>query len=180
MRITKFKLKIGYLINPISIIVIATILRLLPHPPNVAPISAIALFGGVYLNKKLALLIPLCALFLSDLLLGFYKPLLMAFVYGSFLLIGCIGILIRKRKNLSTIVGSSLFCSILFFLITNFGVWLTGSIYAKNLNGLTESYFMAIPFLRNTVIGDLLYVSLFFLAYEIALKLGKETRFLRI
>lgn len=161
------KLKISHLINPFLMVIIAATLRLLPHPPNVAPIAAMALFGGVYLNKKYALIIPLLALFVSDLFLGFYGAPMMSFVYGSFLLTGCTGIFLKKHKKPMTIITASLFSSLLFYLITNFGVWLVTPLYPKTLSGLLESYLMALPFFRNTIIGDLLYTGIFFGAYEI-------------
>ena len=167
-------LKIKYLISPILIIAIAALLRLLPHPANVAPIAAMALFGGVYLNKKYALVFPLIALFLSDLILGFYPLPAMAFVYGSFLLTGAIGILLKKHKKPVIIITASLASSLLFYLITNFGVWLTGTIYPKTLTGLLDCYLMAIPFFRNTLFGDLLYTGVFFLSFETALRFRKN------
>src|SRR3989344_8992118 len=92
---------------PILIILFAVMMRLMPHPANFAPIAALGLFGGVYLPKKYAFILPLIALFLSDLIIGFYG-LEMLYVYGSFLLIGLIGLIIRNKKNIFTIVGGSL------------------------------------------------------------------------
>jgi hypothetical protein len=135
-----------------------------------------ALFGGVYLSKKYALIIPLLVLFISDLLIGFYGAPMMSFVYGSFLLTGCIGLFLKSHKNPTTIISAALFSSFLFYLITNFGVWLTTPLYLKTLPGLLESYTMAIPFFRNTLLGDLLYTGLFFLGYEAALRFIKNTQ----
>jgi len=165
-----FKLKISQFINPFLIIAIAALLRLLPHPPNIAPIAAMALFGGVYLNKKYALILPLLALFISDLFIGFYGAPMMSFVYGSFLLTGCIGIFLKNHKKPAPIFAAALFSSFVFYLVTNFGVWLTTPLYPKTLSGLLESYIMAIPFFRNTIIGDILYTGVFFSSYEFVLK----------
>ncbi len=165
------KTKILNLLNPFLIITIAALLRLLPHPPNVAPIAAMALFGGVYLNKKYALILPLLALFISDLFLGFYGAPMMSFVYGSFLLTGCIGIFLKNHKKPAAIISAALFSSLLFYLITNFGVWLTTPLYPKTLSGLLNCYTMAIPFFRNTLLGDLFYTGIFFASYEIAVRL---------
>lgn len=165
------KLKISHLINPSLVVAFAAALRLLPHPPNVAPIAAMALFGGVYLNKKYALILPLLALFVSDLFIGFYGAPMMSFVYGSFLLTGCIGLFLKNHKKPSAIIAAALFSSVLFYLITNFGVWLTTPLYPKTLSGLLDSYLMAIPFFRNTLLGDLLYTGIFFASYEISVKL---------
>ena len=174
------KILMKKILMPISIIVFAILLRLLPHPPNMAPIAAMALFGGYYLNKKYALVVPLIALFISDIFLGFYGA--MPFVYGSFLLTGLIGLWLKKHNNRKYIIAGALFSSILFFLITNFGVWLAGDLYSKNITGLTQSYVMAIPFFRNTVIGDLLYTGLFFGSYEFVKSLISKTsrQFIRL
>lgn len=163
-------MKINNLINPFLIIAIAALLRLLPHPPNVAPIAAMALFGGVYLNKKYALILPLLALFISDLFIGFYGAPMMSFVYGSFLLTGYIGLFLKSHKKPSMIIAAALFSSLFFYLITNFGVWLATPLYPKTLSGLLNCYTMAIPFFRNTILGDLLYTGVFFGTYEIVLR----------
>lgn len=138
-------------------------LRVLPHEPNFAPIAAIALFGGVYLNKKYAIILPLAAMIISDFFLGFHDTLL--YVYGAFLLTGVMGLWLRKHKNVGTVFGTALTSSLLFFLITNFGVWAQG-MYARDLSGLMQSYIMGLPFLRNTLLGDLFYTGVFFGSYE--------------
>lgn len=153
-------------------------LRLVPHAPNFAPISAMALFGGAYLNRKYALIVPLIAMFLSDIFLGFHGTII--YVYGSFVATGLIGLWLRKHKNFTNVVGTAFFSSLLFFLITNFGVWLEGKLYSANLSGLMESYIMAIPFFRNTVLGDLFYVALFFGSYELALKIFRKPAFSKL
>lgn len=157
------------IINPSLIIVFAVLLRLMPHLPNMVPIGAMALFGGAYLNKKYALIVPLVAMFISDIFLGFHVT--MPFVYGSFLLIGLIGMWLRNNKNVKTVVGATLFSSLLFFVITNFGVWLVGGLYPKTLSGFVECYIYALPFFRNTITGDLFYTGLFFCSYELLLRL---------
>jgi len=155
------------IVSPLLIITFAVSLRLLPHLPNMAPIAAMALFGGVYLNKKYAILVPLIAMFISDVFIGFHNTML--FVYGSFLITGFMGIWLRKRKSAQAIIGASLSSSLLFFVITNFGVWFMGGIYPKTLNGFIESYVYALPFFRNTIVGDLFYTGLFFGSYEVLL-----------
>src|ERR1700733_8993168 len=99
-------LKLQKLISVLLIIIFAVVLRLLPHPPNVAPIAAMALFGGAYLNKKYALVVPLIALFISDIFLGFYSG--MIFVYGSFFLTGLIGLWLQRHMSFRNIVLASL------------------------------------------------------------------------
>jgi hypothetical protein len=151
-----------------ALIAIAALSRLLPHPMNFAPIAAIALFGGVYFNGKVAPILPLAALLVSDLFLGFYDGIV--WVYGSFLLVVAIGMLARKRKTATVIFGATVAGSLLFFLITNFGVWQSGTFYSKNLTGLVECYVAAIPFYRNSIMGDLFYVTVMFGVYELAMK----------
>lgn len=153
------------MVTPISIILFAVVLRLLPHPPNFAPIAAMALFGGVYLSKKYALIVPLIAMLVSDVFIGFHST--MPFVYGSFLFTGLIGLWVKNHKTLSNIIFSSLTGSFVFFFVTNFGVWIVESLYPKTLPGLIDCYFYALPFFRNTVFGDLFYVALFFGSYEL-------------
>jgi hypothetical protein len=152
------------ILSPVFVILIAVALRLLPHPANVAPIAAMALFGGAYIgNKKHAIFLPLLVMFVSDIFLGFHNT--MFFVYGSFLLTGLVGVWLRKKKKAKFIIGASLFSSFLFFILTNFGVWFMGTLYPKTVVGLVEAYVMGLPFFRNTLIGDLLYAGLFFGGY---------------
>jgi hypothetical protein len=156
------------------LILLAAMSRLLPHPANFSPLAAMALAGGVYLDKRFALLIPLTALFVSDLFLGFHNTIL--FVYGSFALIGILGLWLRSHKKPLPVLGATLLGSVVFFVVTNFGVWLTGGgwNYPKTLQGLAECYAMAIPFFRGTVLGDLVYVGLLFGLFELAEYLARE------
>ena len=146
-----------------AIILLAVVTRLIPHAPNFAPIGGLALFSGANFKNKTALLIPLSAMFISDIFLGFHKT--MPFVYLSFIIIALIGGLIKTNKWKS-LLKASLISSVLFFLITNFGVWATGSMYQKNLSGLIQSYVMGLPFFRNTIISDLFYSFSFFYGYR--------------
>ncbi len=144
-------------------------------PANFGAIGAIALFGGAYFsNRALGLVLPLGVLLASDLLMGFtgtgtalYAS--QPFVYGGFLLIGFMGFLLRKGKSPLKIAGGSLGGSVTFYLVSNFGVWLTSGFYAKTLGGLMTCYGAAIPFFKYTVAGDLVFNTLFFgVAYLIA------------
>ena len=146
----------------IAVILLAIIARLIPHAPNFTPIGGLALFSGAHFKKKVALIIPLAAMFISDIFLGFHKT--MPYVYVSFIIIALIGGLIKNDKWQSLALAS-LMSSVLFFLITNFGVWATGTMYQKNLSGLMQSYAFGIPFFRNTLISDLFYSFSFFYGY---------------
>jgi hypothetical protein len=145
--------------------------RFLPHPANFAPIGAIAIFSGLYLPKKWAIVLPLAAMFFSDLFIGFYSLPIMISVYGSFIVMGLIGLWVRKNKKLSMILGGTILGSVIFYLITNGAVWAFGSLYAHNFAGLLQSYIMAIPFFRNSLLGDLFYTGILVGAYEVSLAL---------
>lgn len=149
----------------ILVILIAAILRLVPHEPNVAPIAAMALFGGAYLSRKWALVVPILAMIISDYFIGFHS--LWMWVYGSFLLTVVMGFWVRKNLSFKNIVLASTTSSILFYLITNFGVWFAGTMYPKTLAGLGQSYFMGLPFFRNTLVGDYGYNLVFFGSYAV-------------
>ena len=137
----------------IAMILTAALMRLIPHPPNFAPIGALALFGGAqFADRRLAFLVPLTAMLLSDLCIGPYSH--MEWVYGSFALITCMGLWLRSRRTAFGVAGTSLAASTLFFLITNFGEWFDGALYAKSLAGLTSCYIAALPFFGNTLLGD--------------------------
>ena len=145
----------------ISMILVAAASRLIPHPPNVTSLTALALFGGAYFSdRRLAFLVPLTALFLSDLVLGFYHH--MEVVYLSFALIGAIGLWLQKRRTALPIAGAALASSVLFFVLTNFGVWAFDALYPKTLEGLIACYVAAIPFFQNTLLGDLFYAAVLF------------------
>lgn len=156
------------------LIIAAVILRLLPHLPNFAPITAIALFGGTYLNKKTAILAPILAMLISDYFIGFYSLPIMASVYLSFAISGLLGLWLRRRKNVANIAGTTLFASAQFFLTTNFAVWAFGTMYPPTAAGLLASYVNAIPFFRNTVLGDFFYVGVFFGIFELVRSLLKQ------
>jgi len=148
------------------LILIGISLRLVPHPPNFAPIAAIALFGGVYFSKKIAFILPLLSMIISDVFIGFYEPKLMASVYASFLVCVVLGFWLKRNKKWYTVLGSSLLASIIFFVITNFAVWTFTPWYVKTFSGLVQCYIMAIPFFKNTLFGGLFYVTIFFGTYE--------------
>ncbi len=156
------------------LILAASLSRMLPHPLNFTPLAAIALFGGVYFDKKFAIIVPLAALLISDYFIGFYGS--MYWVYGSFVLIGITGMMLKNRKSLAMIFAGTLSSSVLFFVITNFGVWFSGTMYTKTFEGLATCYVAAIPFFRNTLAGDVFYVAVLFGVYELALRFVLERK----
>jgi hypothetical protein len=146
----------------VGLIVAAAAARLIPHPPNFTPVGAMALFAGATLaDRRWAMLMPLAALFLSDLVLGSHSTLL--FVYGAFVLITLLGrTLMNHRRSPLRIGGASLAASVLFFTVTNFGSWISYDWYAATPEGLLACYTAAIPFFGNTVAGDLVYSAALF------------------
>ena len=152
----------GRVIALVIAIFAAAALRLLPHPPNFSPIAAMALFSGAQLPKRaLAFVAPFAALLLSDLALGGFYPG-MNFVYLSFALTVVIGWAVASRKTPLVIGGAAVASSVLFFVLTNFGMWLFSGIYPLTQAGLVECYVAAIPFFQNTLVGDLSFTLLLF------------------
>ena len=155
------------LIALLCAIAAAAALRLVPHPPNFSPIDAMALFSGAYIARRwLAFAAPLAALLLSDLILGFYPGML--FQYAAVVLITLMGMAALSRVTVPRLVVTALAGSVLFFLVSNFGVWLVSGIYPRTLAGLAGCYVAAIPFFQNTVAGDLFYVGLLFGGFALA------------
>jgi hypothetical protein len=157
------------------LILLGAMLRVLPHPANFAPIAAVALFGAVYLkDKKQALLLPLVAMIISDVFIGFDTLQSRLIIYGTFLAIGLIGLIIRNHKNVYSIVGGSLLGSTLFYVVTNL-VWLyPPKMYPHTIDGQILSYTNALPFFKYTLLGDLFYVTVFFGIYEMVKYYGNS------
>ena len=148
-----------------AIIIFAAFTRFIPHPPNFTPIIAIGLFGGAYLqDRRIALLIPLIAMIISDVFLGFHGT--MVWVYGSLIIISMMGILLKNQTTIINCTVATLGSSLLFFLVTNFGVWIMSGFYEKSITGLLTCYSMALPFFHNTLAGSVVYSSIMFAGYE--------------
>jgi hypothetical protein len=143
--------------------------RLVPHLPNFTPIAAMALFGGAHFASPLAAVaVPLSAMFLSDLLLGFGLHPVMPFVYGSFAITVCLGRWLRSRRSPHAIALAAVSGSVIFFVVTNLGVWLVGDLYPRTFDGLATCYIAAIPFFRNTLAGDAGYTLVLFGGFALA------------
>jgi len=155
----------GFLIVA-GMILAAAFVRLVPHPPNFTPVAAMALFGGRYFSKRsIAFLIPLLAMILTDMIIGFHY--LVPIVYFCFMLIVGVGIILRKKNKLSWLVGGAITASTLFFIITNFAEWVFGIIYAKTFSGLITCFIVAVPFYATSMLGDLFFVGLMFYSFEL-------------
>lgn len=154
-------------VTALILIVASAFLRLVPHPANVTPIIGMALFSGALFGRRPgAVLIPLFAMFLSDLVLGFHDQMIP--VYGSIVVVAILSAMILKNTSVARVVCASLLGSVVFFLITNFTVWLSSGFYAPTLQGLIECYTLALPFFRSAVIGDLAYSGLIFGLWALA------------
>jgi len=175
----------------IIFIVAGAILRLLPHPHNATPIAAMALAGGLYLGHKyLSYAIPFLTLFVSDLVLNntinriFFTDQTgfivwsdyMWFAYLAFGLTVVLGTVLKKLNKSQIIIGGALASSLLFFVVTNTGTWMTGSLYPKDFMGLMACYAAAIPFFINTLLGNLVYTALFVFGIEYANQLAVVTK----
>ena len=148
-----------------AIIIFAALTRLMPHPPNFTPIIAMGLFGGAYLkDKRWALILPVAAMLLADLFLGFHGT--MIWVYGSLIIITAMGFLLNSGVTLKNGAIATLGGSLLFFLVTNFGVWASGSFYPKTVEGLISCYAAGVPFFGNTLASSVFYSGLMFFGYE--------------
>lgn len=159
-----------------GMILFAALSRLLPHPHNFTPIGAIALFGAAYFRQKhLSMLIPFAALWLSDLILNnvvyaqLYPELYPGFVwfgsawvYAGFLLIALLGMRTLQQPQPMRLLGTTVSASLIFYLLTNFGVWLNSPYYPQNMGGLLTSYAAGLPFFWNTLAGDLVYTGVLF------------------
>jgi hypothetical protein len=146
----------------LSLIILAiAMFRLLPHPPNVSPVAAMALFGGAYFSdKRMAFLVPFLALLLSDFLIGLHDT--MIYVYAGFALTVVIGFWIRQKLNVSRIAFAVIVSSLLFFVISNFGAWLSSGLYPMTTDGLMQAYIAAIPFFQNSLLGNMAFATLLF------------------
>ena len=153
---------------PICLILVLSFSRLIPHPWNFTPILAVGIFSGFYFkNFILSLFIVILSMFIGDLFLGFHST--MFFTYISLALAVVIGLFIKHFK-FTEILFSGLASSVCFFIITNFGAWLTLAMYEKNFSGLLQSYVMAIPFFHNTLRSTFLYLIVLKLIFDLAIK----------
>jgi hypothetical protein len=146
----------------VVLVVIAAVSRLLPHPENITPIGALALFSGAcFADRRVALAVPLVALFLGDLVTGLH--FMIPVVYGSFALNVLIGrFWLRRRRVLIPIACATLLGAVQFFVVTNFGLWALGGYYPRTWQGLVTCYVNAIPYLQRTLLGDMTFVVVLF------------------
>ena len=156
---------------PYFYVLAALLLRLLPHPWNVTPLGAMFLFSGATFRSKVeSLVVPLAALLLSDYAVihflyqgryAWFSP----YTWAGFLLVGLVGWALRGRMTWVRVGAASLAGSVTFFVLSNFGVWAGGKLYAPTPGGLADCYVAALPFFRNSLLGDFAYTALMFGSY---------------
>jgi hypothetical protein len=172
-----YKHLLNKLATPATFILIGIVARILPHAPNFTPIGAMALFGGAYLTKKQALILPVAAMIVSDFFIGFDSIPMRLVIYGSFLVMVLIGLGLKGKIGIKKLALSALEASMLFFITTNLAVWTFGTLYPKTISGLIDCFVLAIPFFRNTLMGDFFYTGAFFGGYYLISSLaGKNNR----
>ena len=158
------------LLLALFVIFLAGALRYAPHPRNLAPIGAIALFSGAIIrDRRIAFVFPLLAFFARDLFIGYHKLTLV--VCASFLVNVAIGLWLRNRRTAGRVSLATLAGAIQFFLVTNFGVWLLLDTYPKTYAGLVACYVIGLPLFWNTLAGDAFYSILLFGGYALAERL---------
>jgi len=151
------------LLLALALIGLCVAVRMLPHVSNFSPVAAAALFAGAMIGRRaLALMVPVAALLIGDLLIGFYDWRVMTVVYAALAMPALIGMMARGYRPWFTAIGGAFAASLIFFITTNLAVWAFSGLYSLDGAGLIQCYIAALPFLKYTVGGDLFWsVALF-------------------
>jgi hypothetical protein len=158
------------------IITFGILSRVVVHADNFTPVLSLALLGGMYLKGRQAVLVPLALMIISDLIIGFHGA--MFFTWGSIVLISVLGLWLKGRKNVVSVLGGSIISAVIFFLVSNFGAFLV--LYPHTMVGLKQCYILAIPFFRGTFISTMAYSLAFWAGYEWVLKRSQGTALARL
>ena len=151
-------------------------LRIVPHPWNLTPIGAMALFSGAMFRKRwIALLLPLASLFAGDVFVGFHK--LMFVVYASFAVSVAIGRWLTEKRSVARIGGAVFLGALQFFAVTNFAMWAVGGFYPRTVPGLANCFVAGVPYFWNTLAGDALYACVLFGGFALAERIVPALRF---
>ena len=154
----------------VTLITLSAVLRIVPHPWNLTPVGAMALFSGaMFRNRWIAFLLPLAGLLAGDLFTGFYK--LMLVVYASFAVSVAIGRWLAENRTVARVGGAVLLGAVQFFLVTNCAMWALGGFYPKTAAGLRACYLAGVPLFWNTLAGDALFAGALFGGYALAEKI---------
>jgi hypothetical protein len=155
-----------------ALLILGAVMRFVWHPANFTPVLALVLFGGVYFDRKYAMLFPLCLMMATDMMLGMHD--MMFFTWGSMILVSFLGLWLRKSYSWPRLGLVSVTSAVLFYVVTNFGVWLSGY-YPMNLKGLVDCYVLAIPFFRTMLLSTLVYSFVVFGLYEMVASRVRKT-----
>ncbi|MBF0386115.1 MAG: hypothetical protein HQL27_09655 [Candidatus Omnitrophica bacterium] len=158
---------------PLLLVFLGIASRLVFHTPNFTPVIAIALFSGIYVRGRYAVLLPVVLLIITDLFVGMHS--VVSFTWGSMALIALLGLKIKEKKSFGTVFAGGVISAVLFFVVTNLGVWLLSGMYTLDLNGLSQCFTLAVPFFRSTLASTLLYTVVLYGVYEFAAKRLKDT-----
>jgi hypothetical protein len=176
--------KVAVVMACAGLVLLCVIARLLPHPPNFGPVASAALMAGCLIQMRrrwlgllLAALVPLAAMAISDIWIGSHAWQVMIAVYASLALPVLLAPLIEGRMAAVRIGGCAVFCSLFFFVVTNFAVWGFGGIYSQTASGLVTCYAAALPFLKYTLAGDLFWSAVLFGGYALMTRMGRSTWF---
>lgn len=152
------------------------IYRVLPHPYNFAPVTALAVFGGACFSRRwLAIVAPVAAMLLGDLVLGMHSTWLS--VYACFVLTAILSSYVNQRASVGRVLGTSLASSIFFFVVTNLQVWWISGMYEHTTSGFVAAYVMALPFFQASLFGDLIFTLALFGAYALTTKRVRVANF---
>ncbi len=158
---------------PLTLILILVVSRLIPHPPNFTPIITIAIMSGyLFKDNYFSIFILIVSMLIGDFFIGFYDNML--FIYLPLVLITVIFSKIKKIVNYRNLFLYGFIGSLIFFIISNFGVWLSGNLYVRNLDGLIECYFMALPFFKNTIFSTFLFSYIIYFSNSYANNLSQK------
>jgi len=158
------------------IIVLGILSRLVVHTPNFSPVLSLAFLAGMYLKGRQAVLLPLALMVISDFIIGFYP--LMVLTWASIVLISVLGLWLKEKKSLGVVLGGSLASALIFFIVSNFGAWLT--LYPHTIDGLRQCYILAIPFFRSSLMSTLVFSVVFYAGYTWVLKRSQGTVLARL
>ena len=159
----EFLIKLTY-----SLIIFTIVSRLLPHAYNFTSVGALSLFAGATLATRVAWIVPCFALLITDAIAGFYNLTVMLFVYAGFILCALLGgVTLSRKKGFLRLTVSAVLAAIIFYLISNFGMWLSGLNYPMTLNGLVECYLQGLPYLKVSLYADVIYSYFLFGIYAL-------------
>lgn len=154
------------LIAVLFLILVGVFYRLIDHPFNFSPLGSIAIFAGFFMRRKWSVLVPLAILLVSDIFLGFYTWQIMVAVYICLAVNVIMGMHIKDNKLIRNSLSVSIMGACIFFVVTNFAVWFFGNLYPHDFNGFVHCFYLALPFFRNSILGDMFYTSVILIAYK--------------